>query len=263
MKIVESDKKNVVICGDIHGEFETLVYNLKINNMTDSLIIVAGDCGFGFHKASYYDMLYKRLAPKLRTQGNIIFFVRGNHDDPAYFDGKTFVKKYMRCVADYTVVSVAGHNILCVGGAISIDREPRLREMELNRILRKDKLPLYWKDEAPVFLPDEIKELTEAVIKIDTVVTHTAPDFCEKRSKSGLIEWVKLDPHLLNDIALERLSMTSLYDELIGHEHPLVGWYYGHFHSKYFEKIDCTTFFMLNCLDFRVIIRRNESWITT
>ena len=135
MNIVESDKKKVVVCGDIHGEFETLVYNLKINNITDSLIIVAGDCGFGFHKASYYDMLYKRLAPKLRTQGNIIFFVRGNHDDPDYFDGKTFVKKYMRCLADYTVVSVAGRNILCVGGAISIDREPRLREMELNRIL--------------------------------------------------------------------------------------------------------------------------------
>ena len=113
------------------GEFETLVYNLKINNITDSLIIVAGDCGFGFHKASYYDMLYKRLAPKLRTQGNIIFFVRGNHDDPDYFDGKTFVKKYMRCVADYTVVSVAGRNILCVGGAISIDREPRLGRWSL------------------------------------------------------------------------------------------------------------------------------------
>ena len=40
MNIVESDKKKVVVCGDIHGEFETLVYNLKINNITDSLIIV-------------------------------------------------------------------------------------------------------------------------------------------------------------------------------------------------------------------------------
>lgn len=253
MNIVESDKKNVVICGDIHGEFETLVYNLKINNIMDSLIIVAGDCGFGFHKVSYYDILYKRLAPKLRTQGNIIFFVRGNHDDPAYFDGKTFVKKYMRCIADYTVVSVAGHNILCVGGAISIDREPRLREMELNHILRKDKQPLYWKDEAPVFLPDEIKELTQSGIKIDTVVTHTAPDFCEKRSKSGLTEWAKLDPHLLNDIALERLSMTSLYDELIGDEHPLERWYYGHFHDCYIETIDNITWEMLKILEFRSV----------
>lgn len=249
MNIVESDKKNIVICGDIHREFETLVYNLKINNITDSLIIVAGDCGFGFHKASYYDMLYKRLAPKLRTQENIIFFVRGNHDDPAYFDGKTFVKKHMRCIADYTVVSVAGHNILCVGGAISIDREPRLREMELNRILGKDKQPFYWKDEAPVFLPDEIKELTQSGIKIDTVVTHTAPDFCEKRSKSGLTEWVKLDPHLLNDIALERLSMTSLYDELIENEHPLESWYYGHFHSSWRSNVARVDFIMLNVLE--------------
>ena len=72
MNIVESDKKKVVVCGDIHGEFETLVYNLKINNITDSLIIVAGDCGFGFHKASYYDMLYKRLAPKNAREYNIL-----------------------------------------------------------------------------------------------------------------------------------------------------------------------------------------------
>lgn len=41
-------------------------------------------------------------------------------------DGKTFSEKYMRCIADYTVASVAGHNILCVGGTISIDRELRL-----------------------------------------------------------------------------------------------------------------------------------------
>lgn len=251
MNIVESDKKNIVVCGDIHGEFETLVYNLKINNITDSLIIVAGDCGFGFHKASYYDMLYKRLAPKLRTQGNIIFFVRGNHDDPAYFNGKTFVKKHMRCIADYTVVSVAGHNILCVGGAISIDREPRLREMELNRILGKDKQPLYWKNEAPVFLPDEIKELTQSGIKIDTVVTHTAPDFCEKRLKLGLMEWVKLDPHLLNDIALERLSMTSLYDELIENEHPLERWYYGHFHMTALYCKSAMCFVAIDVLEFK------------
>lgn len=250
MHIVKSDKNNVVICGDIHGEFETLVYNLKINNITNSLIIIAGDCGFGFHRASYYEILYKRLAPKLRKQENVIYFVRGNHDDPSYFDGKTFVKKYMRCIADYTVVSVAGHNILCVGGAISIDREPRIREMDLNRLLEKDRQPLYWKDEAPVFLPDEIKELTQSGIKIDTVVTHTAPGFCEKRSKSGLMEWVKFDPHLLNDIALERLSMTSLYDELIENEHPLAKWYYGHFHDTHFEVIDNVSYKMLNIQEF-------------
>ena len=154
----------------------------------------------------------------------------------------------MRCIADYTVVSVAGHNILCVGGAISIDREPRLREMELNRILRKDKQPLYWKDEAPVFLPDEIKELTQSGIKIDTVVTHTAPDFCEKRSKNGLVEWMKLDSHLLNDVLLERLIITSIYDELCNQTNSLNNWYYGHFHSSSVEVIKNVHFEMLDVL---------------
>lgn len=41
--------KSVVICGDIHGEFEKLVYQCCVQyEMRDTLIIVAGDCGFGF-----------------------------------------------------------------------------------------------------------------------------------------------------------------------------------------------------------------------
>lgn len=53
--------------------------------------------------------------------------------------------------------------------------------MVLNRIWRKDKQPLSSKDEASVFFPDKIRGLTWLGIKIDTVVTHIAPDFCENR----------------------------------------------------------------------------------
>lgn len=78
------------------------------------------------------------------------------------------------------------------------------------------------------------------------MVTHTAPDFCEKRSKSGLTEWAKLDPHLLNDIALERLSMTSLYDELVENGHILRRWFYGHFHANCYQCHENVCFVMLN-----------------
>ena len=71
-------------------------------------------------------------------------------------------------------------------------------------------------------------------------------DFCEKRSKSGLTEWVKLDPHLLSDIALERLSLTSLYDELTTDRHSLARWYYGHFHDSLRNNINKVLFAMLN-----------------
>lgn len=45
------DAKSLVICGDIHGEFVPLVYEMCVQyGMRDTLVIVAGDCGFGFEK---------------------------------------------------------------------------------------------------------------------------------------------------------------------------------------------------------------------
>ena len=42
------EAKGVVISGDIHGEFNELVFKCCVQyGMTDTVIIVAGDCGFG------------------------------------------------------------------------------------------------------------------------------------------------------------------------------------------------------------------------
>lgn len=49
----------VVVCGDIHGEFETLAFNVVQKGIENALVIIAGDCGFGFNKLAYYDDLYK------------------------------------------------------------------------------------------------------------------------------------------------------------------------------------------------------------
>ena len=60
------DAKSVVVCGDIHGKFDELVYRMTtMYQMTDTVVIVAGDCGFGFHKRGYYDAVYNRVLPKL------------------------------------------------------------------------------------------------------------------------------------------------------------------------------------------------------
>ena len=58
--------KSVVVSGDIHGDFTQLVYKCCVQyEMTDTLIIVAGDCGFGFEAPGYYESIYNRCRNKL------------------------------------------------------------------------------------------------------------------------------------------------------------------------------------------------------
>ncbi len=107
--------KSVVVSGDIHGDFNRLVFKMCVQyGMRDTLLVVAGDCGFGFENRGYYEDMAKRNAKRLTEANNWIVFVRGNHDNPAYFDGRTFNHRRMMAVPDYTIIQACGHTILCV-----------------------------------------------------------------------------------------------------------------------------------------------------
>ena len=52
------EARNVVVSGDIHGDFNLLVYKLCVQyQMKDTVLIVAGDCGFGFLMACKHTIL--------------------------------------------------------------------------------------------------------------------------------------------------------------------------------------------------------------
>ena len=60
--VTYKDAKSLVICGDIHG----LVYEMCVRyGMHDTLVIVAGDCGFGFEKPGAYDLVFRRIEKRL------------------------------------------------------------------------------------------------------------------------------------------------------------------------------------------------------
>lgn len=239
------EAKNVIVCGDIHGDFHALAYKLCIQyGLTDTLLIVAGDCGFGFDKPTFYQQIYNKDAGRLRKSNNWIAFVRGNHDDPAYFNEEKIAFKHWRTIPDYSIITACGHNILCVGGAISVDREDRKQNQA--RCIRKN-TGCYWPDEAPVFSKDTIESLS---VPVDTVVSHTAPSFCEKIDHSGLNQWAKHDPTLLDDVASERNTMDKIYGSLKASGHPVGNWYYGHFHESWTSFINNIRFKMLNIIEF-------------
>ena len=192
------DAKGIVVSGDIHGEFNQLVYMCCIQyRMTDTLIIVAGDCGFGFEQPGYYENVYNRNRERLAKSNNWIMFVRGNHDNPAYFNDYPIKHRRWMTIPDYSIVKACGHTILCVGGAISVDRSYRISDPHYY-VSKKDE-PLarniYWANEYPVFAVEKLDAISESNA-IDTIVTHTAPSFCELTSKTGIANMAIRDEDL-------------------------------------------------------------------
>ena len=252
------DAKHVVVDGDIHGDFEALVDKCCIQyKMTDTLIIVAGDCGFGFQRPNYYEDLYMKLSSRLSKGNNWLVFVRGNHDNPAYFDGHQVNYKRWKAIPDYSILKACGHTILCVGGAISVDRTYRLSKMYgMTVVIEEDRrleVAYYWFDEKPVYDEEKLDAIND-ICAIDVVVTHTAPPFCEKISRQDIQNWLMKDEKLKEDIDDERTVMGTIYAYLYIHNHPLDYWFYGHFHQSWHDEIEGVKYNMLDCLEIRELI---------
>ena len=245
------EAKQVVVSGDIHGDFNGLVFKLCVQyELTDTVLIVAGDCGFGFELEGYYEQIYNSIAKRLRKANNWIVFIRGNHDNPAYFNEQIISYKRWRCVPDYSVIQACGHNILCVGGAVSIDRQRRIEDNARRMELGHKKTSCWWPDEAPVYDEDAI-DFLPAEVQIDTVVSHSAPSFCRLNEHRHLRSWAEGDPTLLDDVTNERKALDQVHKHLLNNDHPVTRWFYGHFHQSWYGMLDGIQYSMLDIMEFK------------
>ena len=268
MKVVKINASHVYCTGDLHGNFNSIGYHIKQYDIHDALIVFCGDIGFGFNKLEYYKQTFNKLKKILSKYNDYIIFIRGNHDDKTYFDSNVIYDKRIKAVEDYTVVQVypiddreclsLPYNILCVGGATSIDRTYRrsindklvLKYMSYhNATLDEAKLKAekcYWVDEFPLYDDDKLDEIKNNGINIDTVATHTCPSFCQPTTKEGIREWINFDDELEKDLDNERSVMDNLYNRLKKDGHILNTWCYGHYHFHNSEIIDSTKFYLLD-----------------
>lgn len=225
---------NIVAVGDVHGKFGELGYRIReLYKITDSIIVLCGDIGMGFHKYNYYVDEFKKLNNIAKKNNNLIFGVRGNHDDPEYFNG-TFGFSNIFLVTDYTVLETKENKILFVGGGISIDR--------IYRTLNKS----YWENEFPVYDEEKLKSVGD----IDIIITHSAPSFVYPLTKDGIKKWLMYDTNLEKDCNNERLVFDKIYDFLKKQNKPPKYWIYGHYHMSFVEKYETTNFKVVDELEF-------------
>lgn len=259
----------VIFLGDLHGNFDTLLFWLKNFVFKNTTIIVCGDIGFGFHKPQYYRTKLEAINKFCEESDCRVLLFRGNHDDPEYFDGDNMDKRasvtfdYARAISDYSCVQVWNenkivHTILCVGGGVSIDRTWRIKNDILNAgkyanhagvslsEAEKKLEPTYWEDELPTYNDAALSLLAGSGMKIDIVCTHSCPSIVGLKDKDGVKGWLENDPDLEADMNREREVMDELWKRLKEDGHPLTTWVYGHFHRHMDEEIDGVRFIMLD-----------------
>lgn len=224
---------------DIRGGFHS-------SEIKDCVIIVAGDCGFGFNKEEYYHQIFNKYMPLLEKNNIYVYFVRGNHDDPSYFEEQKINYERIKTIPDYSVIQIDENNILCVGGAISIDRTWRKQEEVIINKHKSNKKVLYWENELPIYCQEKLEEIISNGITINGIVSHSSPHFAYPTQKNGIKSWARIDKKLYEDIDKERHVLTNIYDFFKSKKQPISFWCYGHYHSNNNDTYDKTKFYALN-----------------
>lgn len=231
--MIDLTGKHVAFCGDIHGDFRELVYKMTILlELHDTAVIVCGDCGFGFEKSKYYtETLYKKLFKRLESSNNELYFIRGNHDDPSFFNGDNKIDlPRFRTISDYETILTDRGKILCIGGASSIDREDRIK-YEAHHPNKK----VWWSNER--LIKEEPKDLDKT---INIIISHEAP--------------IQLDPV----VSRTQEMPLDIYQNIIK-DRDYLGivlkeiepdyWFYGHYHTTYSGSWGKTLWHCLNILE--------------
>lgn len=213
--------------GDIHGDFQKLKNIVK--PFKDTVFIIAGDCGFGFHDTKedkIKRMLKAMLNDFLEKRNLTLLFIRGNHDNPAMFTDELFSDRF-RLLKDYSMITVDNTDILCIGGAVSTDR--RFRKTN------KD----YWLDEEMIYDGAFIKDY-------DIICAHTANRDWITHLLPPKPDWLKIsfdvDKKLSFDVQLE----NELCEYLLGLFEPKY-WIHGHYHVSGRSNYEGTEIISLDC----------------
>lgn len=243
------EKRSLIICGDVHGYFEKLVWTIierfKIKNAS---VIVCGDFGVGFESKNHLNNLYKHCESKLEKSDITIYVIRGNHDDPEYFKNpEKYDYKRLKFLEDHKVYEIEGQKIYTIGGANSVDYLWRVDWN--NEPGHKEKgRKVWWEDEDIVKLPVDKLPINT----VDIVVSHEAP-----LSFSPIIS----RPEGLDSVQYGKILESRTYLNEVLKVMNTKYWFYGHYHTSYSGSYNNVIYRCLNELElFDLRINKDEEY---
>jgi predicted phosphodiesterase len=226
--------------GDIHGNFAVVHQYIDRFDIRDAHIIQVGDFGVGFKLVDKERRLLEMYHQKLVKRNVTLWAFRGNHDFKPHFDADPFGFSNIRLIPDYTVLELCGLKILCVGGAVSVDRmyryTPAQRRGEMDVVMGQS----WWPDEVFVLDRDKVAE----VRGIDVVLTHTCPSWCPPDNTFSFGPFVEGiirdtgDTGLKTDLMVERHQVDELFHLMRLNGNSPERHYYGHFHDSQVQNLD-------------------------
>jgi hypothetical protein len=208
--------KPLIFLGDHHGEWSYLFDIIDTKKISDCYLISVGDSGIGFTDRLTQITNINYLNYEFKERNIIFMAIRGNHDDPDYFQGDNRVAlDNFELIEDYSVYEHNSKHIQFIGGAVSIDRTSRTEGRS------------YWEDEVVKFDREKCKE-------VDILVTHTTPSWCFPQQFNEMVYgWAREDAYLIEDLTEERAIMDEIFKLCNPTMHL-----YGHFHSSWTERVN-------------------------
>lgn len=236
-------KRQLWVCGDIHGELTGLVRNAVNRGISCADILVVGDFGVGFGRPKSMDVAYGKVRAPLEKKDICIYTIRGNHDDPAFFDGMHDFERLL-FLPDHRMVELCGKRIYPIGGAISADIdmvEPLSRK---SRRMINDSLIKFGSSKR-VWWPDEaLAQIAEGFpTDVDIVVSHEAPlSFAPPLMRAD---------HVHDETWLKIVESRKYLDYILQTVKPTL-WFCGHYHCHYEGDYKSTHY---RCMDIAELIQ--------
>jgi len=239
------DISTIYAMGDIHGDFDSFLNEIKRLHFENCFIIICGDIGLGFYKEGYYDNYFSKLQKDLSKMNTYLICYRGNHDDPDYFKYHNYDNPFdinypnIILLDDYSIVKFNDdYKALFIGGARSVDKQYRI----LNGWS-------HWDNENVINLDeDKLKRIINS--EVNHVFTHTTCSYLDitdgKLPKDLIDNYIALgDKTLEDDIKNERILMNDIYNK-ISETNKISTWICGHFHAHSECEYNNTKFIILD-----------------